>query len=458
MYDGSDADGAGGDSPAIAPGELFPHQREGLRRLAEFKGGGFGLFYAPGGGKTRCAIEYTESCDDGLKTLVVCPAFVRRTWQREWKIWGRRPLNIQLLSSGKDVEAASAADVAITSYELLKHVDWAVGRLVLDEAHYVSQEKSQRSGEVRRIANLDLETYVLALTGSPAPKEPKDLWNLLDTMNPGMFGSYWSFVRRYCKEVPQPYAPSGKMWIGLREDRAPELMRRLDAVSHRVTFDEFAAHVPRMRMSPVFIKPARAKKGLDWDDPQSFEALLGLNSSAKIDTVCEITQENLQAGITKFCWGVWLHQTAETLRARMEALGLKTFVVNGETPSDKRQAVFDAWARCAEPTVMIAGIAAVGVGVNELVAAQVAGCVEIPWRPSDLDQFMKRFERLNSTFSTMFYFFVVENSRDEKAAKAYLNRKADINAVIAAGEDDMAAIGALKNERSDEDLLRDLLL
>lgn len=435
--------------------DLFPHQAEGLRRLTEFKGGGYGLFYAPGGGKSRTAIEYVESVNE--KTLITCPAFVRKTWQREFNLWGRRPLNISLLSSGKDVEEARAADVVITSYELLKHVDWPVGVCVFDEAHYLAAEKSQRSQHARRVANLSENTFVVALTGSPAPQSPIDLWNLLDTMNPGMFGTYWQFVRRYCNEEACEWAPSGKKWTGLRKDRAEELMRRLDGVAHRVSFDEFAQHVPRMRIQPIYIKGSRLKKGFDWDDPACFESLLSLNSSAKIDAVVEKTEESLRGGVTKFCWGVWLHQTAHELDARMRALGLNSYIVNGETPSDQRQAIMDAWAADSRPAVLMAGIAAVGAGVNELVAAQVAGCVEVPWRVSDLDQYMKRFERLNSTFSTMFYFFLVENSRDERAANAYLTRKGDINMVIRPGEDDTAAMKAFQGaEMSDEDVLADL--
>lgn len=436
--------------------ELFPHQAEGIRRLQAFKGGGYGLFYAPGGGKSRTAIEYIES-EKFVKTLIVCPAFVRRTWRREWNLWGKRPLIIQLLSSGKDVEAARSADVVITSYELLKHVDWPVDCLTLDEAHMVSSERSQRSKEARRVANLSENTLVLALTGSPAPQEPRDLHNLLDIMNPGSFGTYGSFVYRYCNQIPNEFSPSGRIFKGLRADRAQELMQKLDLYSHRVSFDEFAQHVPRMRMQPIYIKGSRLKKGFSWDDPNCWEDLLSMNSSAKIDAVVEKTEESMRGGVNKFCWGVWLHQTAHELEGRMKALGLNTYIVNGETPSDQRQAIMDAWANDSCPAALMAGIAAVGVGVNELVAAQVAGCVEVPWRVADLDQFMKRFERLNSTFSTMFYFFLVEGGRDERAANAYLNRKEDINMVIRPGEDDKATVNALKREQSDEDILASLL-
>lgn len=435
--------------------KLFPHQEQTLERLAAYKGGGYGVWYAPGGGKSRTTIEYVQGVGF-KKTLIVSPAFVRKTWEREFKLWGRKQSNIKLLSSGKDVEEAKDAAIVVTSYELLKHIDWKFDCVVFDEGHYLSQEKSLRSGHARRVANLSEETLVLSLTGTPVPKEPKDLWNLLDTMNPRMFGSYWSFVRRYCKEVENPYTPSGKMWVGLREDRAGELMRRLDTVSHRVSFDEFAAHVPRMRIQPLYVKGPKLKKGLDWDDPDSWESLLAMNSSNKIDAVVEKTDEAVNGGLKKLCWGVWLHSTAEQLAARIKALGIDTYVVNGLTPSDERQAVLDVWADNPRPAVVIVGIAAIKEGVNELVHAQVAGCVEIPWRPSDLDQYMKRFERLNSQHSVLFHFFIAEGSRDERAANAYLTRKADINQIIKPGQDDLAAVETLGRVQSNEEILAGL--
>lgn len=436
---------------------LFPHQAEGVRRLNAFKGGGYGLFYAPGGGKSRTAIEYLRRSRP-KRTLIVCPAFVRKTWEREFGLWAPEgEFAITNVSKGKDFAKVAGGDclsVVVTSYELLKHFKEPVDVIVLDEGHYLARDSSIRSKEARRIANLSGETFVLALTGTPAPQEPRDLWNLLDTMNPGMFGSYWSFVRRYCNEVPNPWTPMGKEFKGLRQDRAAELSRLLDRVSHRVTFDEFAAHVPKLRPSVIHIK-GRRKAKLDWDDPAAFESLLELNSSAKIDAIVELTESSILGGLKKFCWGTWLKSTAEHLQGRIEALGIKTYVVNGDVASDDRQSVFDQWAKETKPAVLIVGIAAVKEGVNELVAAEVAGVVEIPWRANDMTQFTKRFERLNSKHSTLFYFFVVEgNKRDERAAAAFVRRQSDINAIIAAGHDDKTLVETLKlQEASDEDVL-----
>src|SRR5262245_40380861 len=136
---------------AIADG-LFAHQIEGvaflLGRRRAILADDMGL------GKTRQSIvALTEAAPDG-PYLVVCPASVKRNWQRE--IFAARPgSTVQIIGPGS-MPRGDFHGWAIINYDILgKHIDallqhrWA--GIVFDEAHYLKNHNSQRSKLGRRL-------------------------------------------------------------------------------------------------------------------------------------------------------------------------------------------------------------------------------------------------------------------------------------------------------------------
>lgn len=437
----------------------YPHQLVGLAKLKEVyragKMGGWGHFWALGGGKSRTIVEFLDDEKPG-KTLICVPAFMRRPWLKEFKTW--RPdstLRVSSVASGKDVAALEEHDVLLCSYELLKHLTGPYDVLVIDEGHYIAKENAQRSKDVKRIANSNADCFMIPLTGSPMPNEPADIWNLLDTMNPGSFGDYWRFVRRYCAEVACPWTPSGKQWRGLDPAKAVELAKRLDTVSHRVVKEEFVHLLPKFSIEARYIKAKRAKKGFSWDDPESFEQLLAMNSPAKLDAVVEMVVEQKEAGAKCFTIATWLKDTAAHAVERMKALGLEVYLVTGDVKPDERFDILEAWRASTLPRCLVCTIASCGVG-TDLTATEVGAVIELPWRAVDLVQFIGRFSRLSSKHASKLFIYVVEDSREEKAAQVFIRRQNEINSVVRPGSDEAGGVRALDRKVSDEDILAEL--
>src|SRR5207249_2655440 len=104
-------------------------------------------------------------------------------------------------------EAVERADLVITSYallrrdvELLERVDFRIA--VLDEAQHVKNADAATTAAARRL-RADMK---LVLTGTPVENRLRDLWTLLDLVNPGMLGTARRFEDNYERAIVQDVA------------------------------------------------------------------------------------------------------------------------------------------------------------------------------------------------------------------------------------------------------------
>ena len=142
------------DAPLHVPGlggELEPFQRAGVRYLLERRR----AFLADeqGLGKTIEAIAALEH-DGAYPAIVVCPASLKRNWERELRRWVPHR-GVELLS-GRD-GAAAGAEVTIVNYEIVEARleslrALAPQALVIDESHYCKNTKAKRTKAVARLA------------------------------------------------------------------------------------------------------------------------------------------------------------------------------------------------------------------------------------------------------------------------------------------------------------------
>lgn len=437
--------------------ERFPHQEVGLMWLRKAYHGqmpGHIMAWAMRAGKSRTSVEFIAElgCQGYLtKAVVVCPAQVRKNWAREFRKWTN--IEATLVSPGKKVDV-SAPGVYVVSYELVKGFKDAgpIDILVLDEMHYLASEKSLRSRAVRDV--IDSGTFCVGLSGTPIPNTVRDLWNQVDTIVPNALGSAGGFIVRYSNKVPNEWAPSGHVYTGLNQTRAPELQAKLAPFWHRVVKQDFAHLLPKFDVVPRYVSPKRKK--FDWDDEAVFEELLAANSPLKLDTMMEVIDEAIEGGQRRFCVAGWLHQTNDQVEGLCRARGWATFRADGTVDSDKRLSVIDRWQQEASVSVLVAGIGAIGIGLS-LSAAETSVMVEIPWRPEQLDQFVARFNDAEHDHASQLVPIVVEGSREERAINRYVTKREDIDLVVAPSSTEMLTKKAFERGESDEDILAGLV-
>jgi superfamily II DNA or RNA helicase len=207
-------------------------------------------------------------------------------------------------------------------------------------------------------------------------------------------------------------------------------------------------------MSLRYIKPKRSK--LDWESEDGFNALLELNSSAKLDASVDVIEQALASGESKFVAFTYLRQTAEELGNRFRAIGLRVEVVTGATPADGRHAPIERVRVAESPSVLVCNIDAVGVSLD-LTFAQSCVFAELHYVPGKVSQAIGRLSRLSSKHSCNVFFIVVENSREQKQAEAFCRKQTSLNAIIQSGRDESVAIGVLDSSESDDEVLRRLM-
>lgn len=192
--------------PAPPGKEYQRHQLSAIR----YAMGARGTIFADdmGLGKTVQAIGVINASPYAQRVLVICPAFLRLTWQREWNEWR--------VNGVQSIQFASYHEVD----DLAKSTDLRWDILIVDEAHYIKNPKSQRGQNVEAIA--ERSDRVLLLTGTPMENRPIELWQLLKIACPEKWSAnprirfpdyvraperkqwskegpgFWAFAERYC--------------------------------------------------------------------------------------------------------------------------------------------------------------------------------------------------------------------------------------------------------------------
>ncbi|WP_062298790.1 DEAD/DEAH box helicase [Demequina maris] len=166
---------------------LMPHQAQ-LVAAAARGHRTFLLADEPGLGKTAQALLAAQAAD-AYPLLVIVPNVVKTNWAHEVAMWTPQRRASVVHGDGDEVDAF--ADVVIVNYDILdRHVGWfgdlGFKGMVLDEAHFIKNQRSQRSQHVlalsERIRHRTARPLLMALTGTPLINDIEDfraLWQYL---------------------------------------------------------------------------------------------------------------------------------------------------------------------------------------------------------------------------------------------------------------------------------------
>lgn len=287
--------------PEIRVGESWDHQVEGYHLVRGIynraKGSaGSGLFFDMGTGKTRTAIHLLDNSRFVRKVLIVTPKKVMAVWPGQFDEHSpRQNTRRVLVPAGKSVrdramEIADAIEdfdgrvmdgksqlAIIINYEsawrepmktTLKHCGFHMA--ILDEAHRLKAPGSRTSRFFEKLGRII--PYRLALTGTPLPHSPLDIWAMYRFLDPTIFGRYlcWSFKLK--KSVCDPnnprccfrktYAVMGgfenrQVIEWLRKD---ELNEKIYSIAMRVKKEDVLDLPPQVHMDRRFELPPKARK------------------------------------------------------------------------------------------------------------------------------------------------------------------------------------------------------
>jgi len=252
-------------------------------------------FSVPGSGKTTVALAvwaHAKREVPGLGLWVIGPLSCFQPWKDEFEAcFGRPPRSLRLQGTARQraarLRVIGRRELVLTSYHTAWREEDAIaealgGRpwmLVLDEAHYIKSMSGVLASSARRLA--PSAERRLALTGTPMPRSPEDLWSIFTFLWPSeaLLGNAVQHTQRckrpaqeVCDELRVELAPffhrTTKATLGLRPvdqtypvvpveslPKSQQLMIRL--IEHRTLLeDEFLSardisHVRRWRRARI---------------------------------------------------------------------------------------------------------------------------------------------------------------------------------------------------------------
>jgi SWI/SNF-related matrix-associated actin-dependent regulator 1 of chromatin subfamily A len=391
-------------------------------------------------GKSAQAIR---ACDDLLAhtVLVVCPASVVENWRREFA-------KFSVLGTVPTVYSYDA--ITRGTAKLLHHY----GVLILDEAHYLKSRDAKRTQAIfgekcdGEGGLAERAEYVFALTGTPMPNHPAELWPMLRALAPetitGKSGRpmhYWPFVTSYCTTRDNGFGiqiTGGKRHDVLREKLQPFMLRRLKSevltdlppITWGELFVEGKIDVfKEMKEGSALVDKVLREKGVDGlrEIAPHVATLRRLTGLAKVAPVVEWVKEWLESTDRKL---VLFAHHREVIEGLHEKFGHQCVVLTGSTSSEGRQRAIDRFqSREGYPRILLGQIQAAGVGIT-LTAASDVLFVESSWVPAENSQAAMRVHRIGQVNPCLIRFATLAGSIDEQIQKAVARKTADITKIL----------------------------
>lgn len=418
--------------------ELMPHQA----RLVAAAAGGHRTFLLadePGLGKTAQALLAAEAAD-AYPLLIVVPNVVKMNWAREARLWTPRHTATVVHGDGGSIDGF--ADIIVVNYEVLdRHVGWlgdlGLRGMVVDEAHYIKNRKSQRSQNVlqlaQRIRARTADPLLMALTGTPLINDIED------------FTAIWQFLG-WIDET----RPVGELMHALEQTGLTPADRGFSAAARAAVVDrgivrrrkvDVAADLPARRVADVPVElddeagrsiraaeqrlaarlvaryervletrhASTAVEGVDHDlvrqvaawerarkttktSDENVFTMMRRIGQAKAGLAADYAAQLARSAgkVVFFAKHIDVMDTAEATFARR---GIRYASIRGDQTASVRQKNIDAFTHDPDVAVIVCSLTAAGVGVNLQVASNVV-LAELSWTDAEQTQAIDRVHRI----------------------------------------------------------------
>ncbi len=423
-----------------------------------------------GCGKTKVTIDLIVNRGHE-RTLIICPKSVVSVWPKEFdKHVDKTDVDIAVLplSVGTVEQRAKQGQqflrlckmrgqqaVVVINYEASWREAFAgfsmtagFGCLVLDESHRIKDAQGKASKFCAKLG--EVIPYRLALTGTPMPHSPLDIFSQYRVLDPGIFGrSYYRFKQRYA--VLGGYMQ--KQITGFRYQ--DELQKKFYSIAFRVGKEVLdlppAVHITRTcELTPA---GRRAYKQLENDfvaevgaglvtASNALSRLLRLQQltggflrndldalhqvdTAKGDLLADVISDIDKAEpLVIFCR---FHEDLNVVWKVAEAAGRSCGELSG------RNNHLHEWQE-GELNTLAVQIQAGGVGID-LTRARYCIYYSLGYSLGDYEQSLARVHRPGQTRETCYIHLLAENTIDEQVMAALEKRRNVVEQILGLAKD-----------------------
>ena len=475
--------------------ELMRHQ---ARFVEEVKRGHrtFLLADEPGLGKTAQAL-LAAAASNSYPLLVVVPNVVKTNWAREVGLWTPGRTATVVHGDGNDVDAFS--DVVIVNYEILdRHVGW-LGRfgfkgMVVDEAHFIKNLKSERSKHVLALSRSIRATYpkalLMALTGTPLINSIEDfraIWQFLGWIDdkkplaalmnkleetgltPADFGFFaearravidMGIVRRKKVDVAAdiPARRIADIPVELDDDLGRSIRAAEAALTARLVdrFNRVRSLKPDATDDELIrvVAHAELEESKGATTGENVFTMVRRIGQAKATLAADYTSQ-LARSVGKVVFFAKHIDVMDQAEEHFAKLGLKSVSIRGDQSAKARQNAIDSFDSDPEVSVVVASLTAAGVGLNLQAASNVV-LAELSWTSAEQTQAIDRVHRIGQELPVTAWRIIAAHTIDARIAEL-IDSKAGLAARALDGSDvDVAAESNIQLEALSS-LLRDAL-
>ena len=421
--------------------ELMPHQGQVVAAAAAGHRT-FLLADEPGLGKTAEALLAAEAAN-AYPLLVVVPSVVKTNWAREAGRWTpHRPVTV-VHGDGEAVDGF--ADIVVLNYEVLdRHRGWlsdfGFRGMVVDEAHFIKNESSQRSQHVlalsSRIRSRTVRPLLMALTGTPLINDIDDfraIWQFLGWIDDSKPLAELADALEDTGLTPADHAfyPAARQSVidlgivrrrkvdvaaDIPARRIADLPVELDGAacrSIRAAERDLASRMAERYETAVANRPAGAAvEGIDHDlvlriarselkeaaaakSGENVFTMMRRIGQAKAELAADYAAQLARSTgkVVFFAKHIDVMDAAEEAFARQ---GVRFSSIRGDQTPKVRQANVDAFVNDPDVAVAVCSLTAAGVGLNLQVASNIV-LAELSWTNAEQTQAIDRSHRIGQS-------------------------------------------------------------
>jgi len=441
----------------------------------------------PGLGKTAQSLLAAQAAE-AYPLLVVVPNVVKTNWAREAARWTPGRSVSVVHGDGQDVDGF--ADIIVLNYEILdRHVGWIGDHgfrgMIVDEAHFIKNKKSQRSQHVLEIADRVRQRVanplMMALTGTPLINDVEDfltIWQFLGWitersprprlmaaleetgMTPADFGFYpaarqavvdQGIVRRRKVDVAADIPArriadlpvelddaEGRSIRAAERELALRLMKRYDSAiearkEHRAKIGGPDGADVVGGIDRELVRRVAGWEVADGDDSTTGDNVFSMVrriGRAKAGLAADYAAQ-LARSAGKVVFFAKHIDVMDAAGEVFDRRGIRYTEIRGDQSSTARTKAIDAFVNDPEVQVIVCSLTAAGVGVNLQVASDVV-LAELSWTDAEQTQAIDRVHRIGQTEPVTAWRVIAAQTLDSRIAEL-IDSKAGLAAVALDG-------------------------
>jgi superfamily II DNA or RNA helicase len=442
---------------------LRPYQQRGVSWMNAMCEIGFGGCLADdmGLGKTIqvIALHLHRRASGPGPTLVVCPASLLGTWEREVQRFAPDVPVRRFHGGGRHLRDLADDEIVLVTYGVvvrdsveLATVGW--GLVVADEAQHAKNPHTRTAKELRAVP----APARLALTGTPVENRLSELWSILDWTTPGLLGPLETFTRRVAvpverhrdRDATQRFAAQIRPFLLRRKKTDPGIAPELPAKTESDLVVPLSAEqvtlyeaVVRETLAQIATKQGIERSGLVFklltalkqicNHPAHYlkqTAPLGARSG-KLSAFDDLSEVILAGGDSML---VFTQYTAmgTLLQQHLHQRGVPSLFLHGGVPVRRREEMV-AQFQAGKAPVFVLSLKAGGTGLTLTRATHVVH-YDRWWNPAVEDQATDRAYRIGQDRPVQVHRLITEGTLEDRIA-ALIDKKRELaDAVISSGE------------------------